>query len=328
MYNLNYTYISDFDIDLANSYRDTSALTFFIEMEEDDRTTPLSAVTGKFVEWFFISDNPKISDLNVEFKYMYLTGGSEKPKNENSIMTYGDLKSYINDYLDEIKDNLITLFEEHIANLSQENIIPIGSFVINDTEPNIDQSWLWYKVTNRFLKEATISKPAGDYFQDAGVSRPLSNNILTANIMPNHTHKVSLSPDSKNATFEASDSASGLAKFKFQGKIAKGSNSEGDHSVAFLTSGYSGDRHKLNYFYPEFFNPSKTNSIAAQYGNTKLRNSHHEPTSGSIQGNYLTISETGTNSTLSTKKINVTPKLHIIEESDSAIFIRGGDNNE
>lgn len=217
MYNLNYTYLSDLDIDTSRSARDVSASTVFAAIDDNDYTVPLTSITNRFVEWFFTASNPNIPNLNITLLDANIMNG-ERTQGD-AIKTYGELTAYLETILTAISANMTTKLNATINTLSTDNITPTGSVAINKSAPsNTD----WAEVDKpEFLYEASVPDEVGEIFQRpaGGAGEALSDIVITHDGgIPHHTHEVKLTPSQKKVNAEITDSDSGLGRITYANK--------------------------------------------------------------------------------------------------------------
>lgn len=213
MYNLNYTYLSDLNIDTSRSARDISASAMFVSISDNDYTTPVSSITNRFVDWFFAATNPNIPLLDITLHNAFLRDRPLSNYGPTSVRTYTEVTSAISAQLTSLFNTIQTKLQATISTLNLSNVIPVGTVIINKTAPTPGS---WTEVSGRFIQEATT---------DTGTIPSTNVNlsactIFSTGVTPAHTHEVKLTPSSKDSTANISAEATGLGAFPTGGWLA------------------------------------------------------------------------------------------------------------
>lgn len=210
MYNLNYLYLHDLNIDTSRSARDISASAMFVSISGKDYTAPVSSVTNRFVDWFFKATNPNIPLLNVTFGNAFLTNRPLTAYSTNSVRTYGEVYAAISAQLKNISAAMFAKLQATVSALSAAAVTPVGSVVINKTNPSAIVSGTWTSCTNRFIQEASTTTGLLP-ISAAALSAYI---ISSAGVTPKHTHEVVLTPSSKSVSAKVEGTVTGLGGYE------------------------------------------------------------------------------------------------------------------
>ena len=328
MYNLNYSYIHNLDIDTSTSFRDISALALFIGTQSNDFYTPLSSVTNKFVEWFFGVDNSLKSEIDVTLKYAYfnISSTATATTDPNAIIPYSELTAKLAPRLELIKESLLTLLEETRDALNPDSTMPFGTVVINDDIPEYSADvdtvpGEWDKYDKRFIKEASgvdggftgPCGPADALLADTGA--PLSSILATITNMPEHYHEVELTPNQNSGVGTIEAEGSGNQKFSQPSRpyaIAVATTGHvTDYKAAYVSTGYSGDAFGKDKLLPY------VKACKAAYANT-FKISPAGP-AGNV---YKQINPVPKPYSLTQKAISATETEPQVPEISPAIFVK------
>lgn len=199
MYDLDYLYLADLDIDTSRSARDITASALFISINDADYITPVSCVTNRFVDWFFTASNPNIPKLDITFKHAYLSGDALTDTGLSSLIPLSALSAAISSKLTDVFNAMKTKLCATINTLTVNNVIPVGTVVLNSTSP----SGTWTSSDSCFIGE-TRTTATGDIS-----GRALSAVNLSSSTMPAHKHEVILSPKTMSKTAKISSLVTG-----------------------------------------------------------------------------------------------------------------------
>lgn len=202
MYDLDYLYLADLDIDTSRSARDITASALFISINDADYITPVSCVTNRFVDWFFTASNPNIPKLDITFKHAYLSGDALTDTGLSSLIPLSALSAAISSKLTDVFNAMKTKLCATISTLTVNNVIPVGTVVLNSTN-STSPSGTWTCSDNCFIGE-TRTTATGDIS-----SRALSAVNLSSSTMPAHKHEVILSPKTMSKTAKISSEVTG-----------------------------------------------------------------------------------------------------------------------
>jgi len=207
MYNLDYLYLADLDIDTSRSARDITASALFVAINDNDYTTPMSAVVNRFVDWFFKATNPNIPKLNITLKHAYLSGDALISSNwgPSSLVPYSALTAKIASTLDSIMTMMSTKLGATASALTLDNMLPAGTVIVNKTDPSAFGTWS-EPITGRCIKETVENIGLIPTDPSAAIT---ALNVTSTNIMPYHKHEVTLEPISKSKTAKFEALASG-----------------------------------------------------------------------------------------------------------------------
>jgi len=200
MYDLDYLYLADLDIDTSRSARDITASALFISINDADYITPVSCVTNRFVDWFFTASNPNIPKLDITFKHAYLSGDALTDTGLSSLIPLSTLSAAISSKLTDVFNAMKTKLYATISALTVNNVIPVGTVVLNSTSPSVGT---WTSSASCFIGETRTTA--------TGVisSRSLSAANLSSSTMPTHKHEVTLSPKTMSKTAKISSLVTG-----------------------------------------------------------------------------------------------------------------------
>lgn len=214
MYNLNYTYLSDLDIDTSRSARDISASAVFVAIDDSDYYTPVSCVANRFVDWFFAATNPNIKNLDVTFKHAYLSGDALTPARNASLVTLDALNAKISATLATLSAAMLAKLSATKTALNTASVIPVGTVVINRSAPSVGN---WSTgITGRCICEATTATGTGKIPSSTTVA---DVKIAGTTSIPKHSHAVTMTPATFNKSHVISDLQTGHCKFSWQGPI-------------------------------------------------------------------------------------------------------------
>lgn len=200
MYNLDYLYLADLDIDTSRSARDITASALFISINDADYITPVSCVTNRFVDWFFTASNPNIPKLDITFKHAYLSGDALTDTGLSSLIPLSALSAAISSKLADVFNAMKTKLCATISTLTVNNVIPVGTVVLNSDSPSVGT---WTSSDSCFIGE-TRTTATGDIS-----GRALSEVNLSISTMPAHKHEVILSPNRMSKTANISSLVTG-----------------------------------------------------------------------------------------------------------------------
>lgn len=294
MYYLDYRYLHELDIDTSNSARDISATAIFAAIADNDYYVPLSAVSTRFIEWFFVdSTNPNIKQLDITLKHAYLTGRALTANSPGSLLPLSTVTAAISAQLSDIKDKMLSALNATISALSAEAVIPVGSVAINKSAPTVSGTWV--SATNRFIGELGPNVPSVN-ITAASVHIPLSSLTVSSNTMPQHRHEVTLDPKTFNKTGSVEGSLSNLGSYIHHRHGAASKNKELSETTITATrahDGYDGDSSAMG---------AKAESIAKGYQQ------------------LFKVADAGSSGSGTTKKQHLAPP--VTELPNTAIFVK------
>lgn len=235
MYDLDYLYLADLDIDTSRSARDITASALFISINDADYITPVSCVTNRFVDWFFTASNPNIPKLDITFKHAYLSGDALTDTGLSSLIPLSALSAAISSKLTDVFNAMQTKLCATISTLNVNNVIPVGTVVLNSTSPSVGT---WTSSASCFIGETRTTA--------TGVisGRALSAVNLSSSTMPTHKHEVILSPKTMSKTAKISSSVTGNGAYMMpvfgSGGLAIRTGDSTDKQIIVATDHYDG----------------------------------------------------------------------------------------
>lgn len=220
MYDLNYTFLTELEVDTRQSFDDLSDDLLLLDKNaEESQVVDMKSVISSWQNYFWKSPNANKQRLDITFTDISIYRGSVastdyqgNPLNDLEMMSVEELNSFFHN-LDDISAwaggrtwaqlsnvlcNAIGTLQDKYT--TKDNIYPNHSVVITDEDLNSSGFGTWTRRDNRYLSEV-FSKSNYDINPgDNPGSGSISEIGLTnkASSPPSHTHKISYIPASGN----------------------------------------------------------------------------------------------------------------------------------
>ena len=236
MYDLNYTFLTELEVDTRQSYDDLSDDLLLVEKDfEESQIADMKSIISSWQNYFWQSDNSNKQLLDITFTDLFIYHQdsshdySGNALNGLEIMTFGELESFFSGLdtrhawaggktfkeLSESLTGAITALQEHY--ITKNYIYPKGAVLVTNENP-ADHSGFgsWSEKKNCYFSEI-FSK--SNYNVSAGYD-PGSGGINsigltpTANSVPKHSHKLSYIPESGNGDGSA-EGVAGTTPLKY-----------------------------------------------------------------------------------------------------------------
>ena len=213
MYDFDYTYLTELEVDTRQSFVDLSddLLLLYNSTEEESQTVNMKNTISSWQDFFWKSSNPEknklrptFTDLSVEHETSAL--------DDNEIMTYGELLSFFADLdtrkqwaggrtFTELSNDLVDAIESlQTLYANPDKVYPVKSMLVSDINPNSEISGMtWTKIDNKYVSEvfssANIKELSGGTVDGCGsIENALLKPTTEKNKVPSHTHQLSLIP--------------------------------------------------------------------------------------------------------------------------------------
>ena len=229
MYNLNYTFLTELEVDTRQSFDDVSDDLLLLDNDEESLVVNMNNIISSWQNYFWTksnSNNPNKERLDITFTDLLIERNSSdsskdwqgNPLNKDEMMTVQELNTAFNriswsggknwSTLTEDLCNAITLLQKQYV--EKNNIYPSKSVLVTDTSPNKLGFGKWHKKSNCYLSEKFDSNnyniPSG-YSENGSIdSIGLTPN---ADNPPSHSHKLEYTPVSGGGGGESSGTCSG-----------------------------------------------------------------------------------------------------------------------
>lgn len=263
MYNLNYTYLTELEVDTRQTFSDlsTDLLLLHNDQNSNDCTFTMKSLVSSWQDFFWKSDNKNKEKLKVTFtdisierksssdlKHDYC--GYEIDQDGDEMMSIQELDDYYdtlknkwvgNKTFSQMTADIIKAITDIHGKFSKNNVYPKGSIVISDINPKGQYgSGTWKEKSASFISEnmkATMSstelKSCGYHGGEAMGTRingNLNQAIISAKtngkVVPKHTHQLKFEPESDSGGGSNSTETSGFNVCCDECGIKPGSNSK------------------------------------------------------------------------------------------------------
>lgn len=325
MYNLNYTYLTQLEVDTRQTFADISDDLILLNHNDNLEKTSAKTLISCWQNFFWESPIDQKENLNVIFTDLSVDHSSfisddDTDLDDNDMVTIGELTEFFEkmDHSTEAGktgkwcgkwsfDNMIRELSSAINHLHRrlgynQNLYPTGSIVVNDNNPSGGDGFgIWSQKNSSYLSEniKSVSEISMGFNNgragDEDVGSNLANVVVTPDlkangIVPTHKHQLKFIPDhgSGNGTSPEEEKLSNAKKY---GNIRAGRNK---------TTGcvyYSGHNNVGNAW------PNRSGLVVANDASSS------RPDGGDRQPDF-SVSSTVVEPSI--KRINVAPKTYPI----------------
>ena len=257
MYNLNYTYLTELEVDTRQTFSDlsTDLLLLHNDQSSTDCTFTMKTLVSSWQDFFWKLDSNSTNKhlLNVTFTDLSIERNSSDPTKDYSgaaiddreMMSWQELQDYYRQIDNQwVGNKTFTQMSTDITNaitalqhkFSKDHVYPVGSIVISDTDPHSGQynHGTWTAKPQSYIAEnvkGTLSLTCG-YHNGKVLSHSIGNNLVSAEISaklldgnptPKHSHKLKFIPESESGGGDGDSSeATGFTTYT---DVKAGSNS-------------------------------------------------------------------------------------------------------
>lgn len=231
MYDLNYTFLTELEVDTRQSYDDLSDDLLLLDKDhgEESQVVDMSAVVSSWQNFFWKSSNPNKQRLDVTFTDISIEHGIDlstdyfgAPLDDLEMMTARELDTFFSEVTNwgqstdrrtweelsnELCDAISALQDKYT---DPNHIYPLRSVLVTNEDPNGKGFGRWTSYTNCYLSEI-FSKSNYDIeqgYNDVGQSINDLGLDPTTNSVPDHTHKMAYIP----GTGSGGESSEGTAE--------------------------------------------------------------------------------------------------------------------
>lgn len=206
MYNLNYTYLTDLEVDTRQSFADLfDDLTLLDKSNRESYKENAETLISSWQSFFWHSNNSNKQKLKVTFTdiSVYHNPPSGDIPGSKEIMTFGELEAIYNSLENHWPNNMtFAQFTKSLVNaidrvqqimINDDHSYPVKSMVINDTNPAGSFGYTWEKQPAVYLGERRdmVGYQSGSFSTlDGTVILPSSVDGL----IPKHEHDVEFLP--------------------------------------------------------------------------------------------------------------------------------------
>ena len=221
MYNLDYTYLTDLEVDTRQTFADLSDDLLLINdtttSNKIDKTFNMKTLISCWQDFFWKSNDGATETLDVIFTDLSIER-SGLDRDENEVMTYRELTDFLqslngswagNRSFSQLCAALIGALDKMSNQLdTSANVYPIGSIVVSDTNPNTSA---WTQRESRYLSEnmkngyptselSSMGIHGGKNTNGTMIGTNLGNATLTPKLssgsaVPDHTHILKFNPE-------------------------------------------------------------------------------------------------------------------------------------
>lgn len=224
MYDLNYTFLTELEVDTRQSFDDLSDDLLLLDKNngEESQVVDMKSVISSWQNYFWKSTNTNKQKLDITFTDISIERNENDPTkdwqgnplNDLEMMTYGELTNFLNGIVwtggktwqelsNAVCDAITALQEKYV---DVDNVYPVSSVIVSDRNPGSNfgtwESKDKYYLSEIFTQSYYNVKPG----HDDGTSKTLSDIELkpTASKPPSHTHQLQYTPTSGGGSSEAS----------------------------------------------------------------------------------------------------------------------------
>lgn len=270
MYNLNYTYLTELEVDTRQTFSDLSDDLLLLHNDQisTDCTFTMKSLVSSWQDFFWKSDNSNKELLHVTFTDISIERetdnedpvhsppsktndwcGNAIDQNGNEMMSYKELQDYYHEMenhwvggktFNDLSSDIINAIKGIHLKFSKDNVYPVGSIVISDTNPKRQYGdGTWQEKPASFISEnmratmpSTDLKSCG-YHDGKAMGTSINGNLNRAiisaktngNAVPKHTHQLKFEPESDSGGGGDSRDAEGFNVYCDECGVKPGSNS-------------------------------------------------------------------------------------------------------
>ena len=234
MYSLNYTYLTELEVDTRQSYDDLSDDLLLLDKDygEESQTVDMKSVVSSWQNFFWQFDNnyENKKRLDITFTDLIIDHSSSTKDHfgydldEHEMMTVEELDSFFdgittwgqasNRDWDDFKEALCDVIEAlHTKYRDTNNVCPVGSMVVSTTNPKTSSgfgSTTWRAKTDCYIGEIfnkAYYKVNPGYNEGSGGINDIGLKATASN-PPTHTHQLEFIPATGNGSGSTSSEVS------------------------------------------------------------------------------------------------------------------------
>lgn len=230
MYNIDYTYLTELEVDTRQTFTDLSddLLLVYNSNTGLDNTFTAKTLVSSWQDYFWKTNNSNKKDLNITFTDLIIEhDGSKdyqgKALDQDEMMTYKELTSFLhsldvdrkwagNRNFTELCCALTAAINAMHGHMTISKLYPKGSIVVDSSTGPNTSSVSWAKQSATYIAENMISEMAGTDLASMGYHTGRTMNSIdigedlkrakitpalsSAGVAPVHTHQLKFDPES------------------------------------------------------------------------------------------------------------------------------------